>query len=119
MKLIKYVLISIALLLVYNIGKTKAQVSPSTVSFLAVPSTALAVNCPTPTTGYTIYCEAYDKYQVSTNGAAYVVIWPVSPTITGVTSITVNGGTAQTGPVALTIPSKVILNPITPTGVIQ
>jgi len=82
----------------------RAQIS--SVSYSVIPSTGLAIACPAPTIGSTIYCQAADKFQVSANGTPYVTIWPAAPIVTGVTSISVNGGTAQTGPVVLTIPTK-------------
>jgi hypothetical protein len=88
----------------------RAQISPTVVSYLAVASTALASGCPAPSVGYTIYCQGSDKFQISANGAPYTVVWPAgsAPITTGVTSITVNGGTPQTGPVVLTIPTKAV-----------
>jgi hypothetical protein len=53
---------------------------------------------------------------VSSIGGAFA---QVGGTVGGVSSIAVNGGAAQTGAVALTIPSKVTINPVTPTGTIQ
>jgi hypothetical protein len=86
----------------------RAQISPASPSISAIPSTALAVNCPAPTVGYTIYCTASDKFQVSANGAAYVVIWPSAPPAAGVTSISINGGAPVSGAVSFTIPSKAV-----------
>lgn len=56
----------------------------------------------TVTASTTTYCFANDGLYVSLNGAAFTQIGGS----TGVTSITVNGGVPQTGPIALTIPSK-------------
>lgn len=54
----------------------------------------------------TQYCFASDGLWVSLNGAAYVQVQIGAP-VTGITSITVNGGTPLTGPaVVLTIPTK-------------
>lgn len=95
----------------------RAQVSVSSPSYAAIPSSAVAAGCPAPTVGFTIYCQAADKFQVSANGAAYIVIWPAVATVAGVTSISTNGGaTKQVGDVVLTIPGKVT---ITSTGVLQ
>lgn len=50
-------------------------------------------------------CFATDGLWLSVNGAAYVQV-QTGTVVTGVTSIAVNGGLAQTGAVALTIPTK-------------
>ena len=55
----------------------------------------------TPVTGQTSICLASDGLWQSINGGAFTQVGGA-----GVTSIAVNGGTAQTGAVALTIPSK-------------
>jgi hypothetical protein len=86
---------------------------PTSVSTLAIPTTAVATGCPTPTPNYTIYCYAADKLQASANGAAYACIWAVggcSTPAAGVSSIVVcnaagaSCGSAQTGAVQLSIP---------------
>ena len=94
----------------------RAQISASSPSTIAIPSAALAVGCPAPTTGFTIYCTASDKFQVSANGAPYVVIWPAGTTVAGVTSVSVNAGPKQIGDVVITVPSKVS---ISATGTLQ
>jgi hypothetical protein len=99
-KLVRVLMVTGALLLVLLVyQKAKAQVSGTTVSFTAVPSTAISTGCPLPTVGYTIYCQASDKYQISANGSPYIVIWPAGTVTAGVTSW--NG---QTGNVVYTPP---------------
>lgn len=84
----------------------RAQISAASPSVAAIPSTALAANCPLPTIGFTIYCQAADAYQVSQNGAKYVVIWPAAPVAAGVIDVSVNG-VLQTGHVVVPpIPTK-------------
>jgi hypothetical protein len=105
MKTFKYVLFALLLSVVYEAGKARAQISAATVSYDAVQSAAVSAGCPAPTLGFTIYCRAADKFEVSANGGPYVVIWP-NPIVAGVTSISVNGGTPMTAAVVLTIPTK-------------
>jgi hypothetical protein len=93
--------LAVIVLLFAAVTRSQAPATPYSQYFLPAQT---SVNCPTPATGYTIYCMAYDKFQVSLNGAAYVVIWPATVTA-GVTSVTVNGGTPQSGAVLLTIPT--------------
>jgi hypothetical protein len=57
----------------------------------------------TPSTGQTTLCIASDGVWVSTAGAAFTQL---GGGVAGVTSVTVNGGTPQTGAVALTIPTQ-------------
>jgi hypothetical protein len=56
-----------------------------------------------PTTGQTTLCIASDGVWVSTAGAAFTQL---GGGVSGVTSVTVNGGTAQTGAVTLSIPTQ-------------
>jgi hypothetical protein len=58
--------------------------------------------CTLSTTGSATFCFATDGLWQSLNGGAYTQIGASA----GVTSIAVNGGAAQTGAVALTIPTK-------------
>jgi len=80
----------------------------------ATTGTTLAANCPAaPTTpSECVVGDGVWIWESSTTG------WfkPTASLTGGVTQITVNGGTAQTGAVALTIPTKVT---ITSTGTIQ
>lgn len=73
---------------------------------VGVPNASTHTAC-TVTTGLTQMCLASDGMWISVNGTAYVQVQTGTP-VAGVTSITVNGGVAQTGPVALTIPTKAI-----------
>jgi hypothetical protein len=78
---------------------------------------AATSTCLTPVVGQTFLCIGSDDIKASWNGAPYVSLKPGGAG--GVTQITVNGGAPQTGNVALTIPTKVVLNSVTPTGTIQ
>jgi hypothetical protein len=89
----------------------------STTSQIGSVVAAAHTSC-TVTTSTTQVCFATDGLWVSVNGAAYVQVQTGTPAAV-VTSIAVNGGTAQTGAVSLTIPTKVVMNPVTPTGTIQ
>jgi hypothetical protein len=73
-----------------------------------VDATIPLASCATqqaPLVGVTYYCTTGMGEAISCNGAPYVngVVCGGS---SGVASISVNGGQPQTGPVALTIPSK-------------
>ena len=84
--------------------------SPTSVSTLSVATAAVSSGCPSPTSGYTIYCYASDKFQVSADGASYVVIWGSGAGGAGVSSIVVCNaltsgcGNPMTGAVTLSIP---------------
>ena len=103
----KYERVVIGALLLFLIGinagrlvRVEAQ-TPAPWSFsVSAPHTS----CPAVAAGVSQYCFATDGIWQSLNGVAWV---QVGVQAGGVSSITVNGGTAQTGPVALTIPTKV------------
>lgn len=80
----------------FRLGKVQAQSSA-----LQIQAAATHTSC-TVATGITQFCFASDGLWQSISGGAYTQLG----TPGGVTSISVNGGTAQTGAVALTIPSK-------------
>ena len=69
---------------------------------MSVPSNISHTLC-TVTAATTKYCFAGDGLWLSLNGAAYV---QVGAATAGVSSISVNGGSAQTGAVLLIIPTK-------------
>ena len=71
---------------------------------VGVPLAATHTACTVPA-ATTQMCLASDGLWLSVNGAAYVQV-QTGAVVAGVTSIAVNGGTAQTGAVALTIPTK-------------
>lgn len=81
----------------FRLGKVQAQSSA-----LQIQAAATHTSC-TVATGITQFCFASDGLWQSISGGAYTQIGTPAA---GVTSISVNGGTAQTGAVALTIPSK-------------
>lgn len=95
--LLAFVLLAVAL----NILPIKAQ---TTAPWQVGVGTSTHTAC-TVVPASTQYCFAFDGLWVSLNGAAYVQVQTGTVTA-GVTSITINGGTPQTGPVALTIPTK-------------
>lgn len=68
--------------------------------------TAAHTTCITPVAGSYFLCVATDGVWVSNSGGAYFQILPQAAQVAGVTSLSVNGGAAQTGSVALTIPTK-------------
>ena len=71
---------------------------------ITVQSTQPHTACALPPAGSSAYCFASDGLYESINGAAYALVNTPPPTA-GVLSIAVNGGTPQTGAVALTIPT--------------
>jgi hypothetical protein len=72
-----------------------------------VTSAQTVATCPTPVAGMSWYCDTYSGPYFSFNGTAYVAL-PIIAT-PGITGITVNGGSVQTGPtVSLTVPTKAI-----------
>jgi hypothetical protein len=75
--------------------------------------------CTTPVAGSYFLCVATDGVYVSNNGGSYFQIMPPSSAVAGVTSLSVNGGTPQTGAVAISIPTKFVGNSMTVTGSIQ
>src|SRR5580765_185991 len=80
----------------------------------AIQATAPSTACPAPQTATTFYCFATDGLMASINGAKYVAL-PQPIVAAGVTQITVNGGTPQTGAVVLTIPTKALIPATTAT----
>lgn len=95
-------------------GRNNPPQNPAlTPGYWTVSASVSHTNCPV-TAGLTTYCYAGDGLWVSLNGAALVQLGAG-----GVTSIAVNGGSPQTGAVAIKIPTGVTMNPITPTGTIQ
>jgi len=75
-------------------------------SLSGVDPTTTVASCTIPATpvGWTWFCYTGDgKIYVSIKGAAYVLY---AGSASGVTSLSVNGGAAQTGPIALTIPPQ-------------
>jgi hypothetical protein len=117
----KYISAALFLLLAFLVGRASnaprvnAQ-TPTPTAWTIIPGGPVST-CSRPV-GVTYVCFGTDDIIASKNGAAPVSLFP-GAVAAGVTQITVNGGTAQTGAVALTIPTKVVLNPVTPTGVIQ
>jgi len=85
-----------------------------------IQSAGASSSCVLPPAGSSSICIAGDKILASTNGAAWVQIG-VATAAAGVTSVSVNGGTAQTGAVSLSIPSSFIGTSftVTPAGKIQ
>ena len=86
--------------LIYLTGRTHAQTSVPAVVTVAGSHTS----CPVSPAGQMVICGAGDGLWLSINGAALVQV-QTGVAAAGVTSISVNGGTAQTGAVALTIPT--------------
>jgi hypothetical protein len=79
----------------------------SAVVFPIDPAVTLAT-CATqqpPLTGVTYYCQTGAGAAISCNGAAYVNGVNCTAASAGVASISVNGGTPQTGAVVLKIPT--------------
>lgn len=89
--------------LIYVTGRTHAQTTVPSMTFLPVNGTHTLCTPVAPAGTMTI-CGATDGPWVSWNGGAFVQI-QTGEAAAGVTSISVNGGTAQTGAVALTIPT--------------
>lgn len=84
----------------WTVHSVRAQ---TVVAPITVESTQPHTACTLPPAGTSAYCFASDGLYESISGAAYVL---VNPAVTaGVTSVSVNGGVAQTGAVALTIPT--------------
>lgn len=81
----------------FRLGKVQAQSNA-----LQIQAAATHTSC-TVSTGITQFCFASDGLWQSLNGGAYTQLGVITG---GVTSISVNGGTAQTGAVSITIPSK-------------
>jgi hypothetical protein len=109
MKTLNSILFAVALLLAIGSYIDKkvvaAPVVPQAASAGTLQGTAVHTTCLTPAVGAYFLCLATDGIWISNNGAAYFQIVQ-SGGSAGVTSITVNGGTAVTGAVALTIPTK-------------
>jgi hypothetical protein len=85
------------------IGSTTSRtVVAQSVPPLQIQAAGLHTSCTvTPTS--TTYCFAADGLWQSINGGAFTQL---GGGVAGVTSVTVNGGTPQTGAVALTIPTQ-------------
>jgi hypothetical protein len=79
-------------------------VNAQTTAPAVVSVAGVHTSCPVSASGQMVICGAGDGLWLSINGAALVQVQTGTPTA-GVTSISVNGGTAQTGAVALTIPT--------------
>jgi hypothetical protein len=118
----KYISAALFLLLAFLVGRAsnaprvEAQ-APAPTAWTVIPGGPIST-CSRPV-GVTYVCFGTDDVIASKNGAAPVSLFP-GAVAAGITGIIVNGGTPLTGPtVALTIPTKIVLNPVTPTGVIQ
>lgn len=84
----------------YKVREVQAQAQSGPIQ---IQSSIAHASC-TVTPNVTTFCFADDGLFVSLTGAAFAQVG--QPSVTGVSSISVNGGTAQTGAVALTIPTK-------------
>lgn len=94
---------SLVILCSVLLGNLRAEQNPlATPSFFTVAASVLHTNCPAPISGQTSYCFAGDGLWVALNGTAYAQLGS-----TGVSSVSVNGGTPQTGAVIIKVPTTV------------
>ena len=104
MKKLSAVLLIATLALLGGFAGGKFSAPAQTTTFNVQVATGTTESNCTVVTAATIYCfTGGGVIYVSVNGAAYVPY--TSGVVAGVSSISVNGGTALTGPVALTIPT--------------
>jgi len=80
----------------------------TTTTYTIIATGALA-NCAPVVAGQTQYCFAVEGLAISVKGGPYALVGSAPV-------LSVNG---QTGVVVLPIPSKVVFNPVTPTGTLQ
>lgn len=110
----------ISILLIEAVWAAMPAKAQTVVPPLTFQSTVPHTSCPAVAANITQYCFASDGEFESIAGAAYVQVQAGAPA-GGVTSLSVNGGTPQTGAVSITVPTKVTLTATAPTvtGTIQ